>query len=285
MHDDMRDSNLLIADLNDALAITESGTVQAKSGFSYLANMQECMMRLQVLKVSQGAIGQVINTVQNCLFDISDETSGNNIMHQIVASINNLMLDCAATQIKFNSIFDAWRRDCLSLADSSWNEFTVAAREQLSVVNTFFCTLHLLANLADKMEESMEILESAHANTLVEPESCLVITLIRDIAKMFSQRSASKYGIYEKWMNFLPLKEKEDVPYKLVTGPLWQLAKSDIHILDMGGQYMALIEWLGANIPDPSRFLNGVPPTSPNGWKTVVDLRLNCLIADQNCRQ
>uniref|UniRef100_A0A914WNC3 Uncharacterized protein n=1 Tax=Plectus sambesii TaxID=2011161 RepID=A0A914WNC3_9BILA len=108
MHDDMRDSDLLIADLNDAPAVTESCMVQAKSGFSYSANMQECMMRLQALKVSQGAIGQVINTVQNCLFDIGDATSGDNIMYRIVASINNLMSDRAATQVKFNLLFKAW---------------------------------------------------------------------------------------------------------------------------------------------------------------------------------
>uniref|UniRef100_A0A914UPI9 Uncharacterized protein n=1 Tax=Plectus sambesii TaxID=2011161 RepID=A0A914UPI9_9BILA len=195
------------------------------------------------------------------------------------------------------------------------------------------------------MEESMEILESAHANTRVEPESCSVITLIRDIAKMFSLRSASKSDIYKKWMEFLSLKGKEDAPRiesflghrfnilfvlaasifqvrelilefcedyaadnvtlvpivtrlrdkfivgqlkvlglldKLVTGPLWRLAESDIHILDMGGEYRTLIDWLGANVADPSGFLNGVPPTSPNGWKTVVDSRLSSLIADQD---
>uniref|UniRef100_A0A914WTS9 BTB domain-containing protein n=1 Tax=Plectus sambesii TaxID=2011161 RepID=A0A914WTS9_9BILA len=48
---------------------------------------------------------------------------------------------------------------------------------------------------------------------------------------------------------------------KLVTGPLWRISElDDLQIMDMSGQFKILITWLGANVLDPSAFLEGSGP-------------------------
>jgi hypothetical protein len=70
---------------------------------------------------------------------------------------------------------------------------------------------------------------------------------------------------------------------KLVTGPLWRLCESDIHILDMSGQFMVLLNWLGANVSEPSDFLNGIAPGfAAVALKTGADVCLDCLTRDSD---
>ena len=117
-------------------------------------------------------------------------------MERIVGAVKNLMSDRASTQVKFNSLFEVWRSECLPVARRDGEQLSETERKKLRVVNAFFCNLHLLANLAEKMIECMALLESAHANVLVvESNLCSVISLIRDIAKYFSSRSAAKWGL------------------------------------------------------------------------------------------
>lgn len=41
---------------------------------------------------------------------------------------------------------------------------------------------------------------------------------------------------------------------------MWRLCESVLHVFDLGGEFVALIAWLGANISDSSPLLRGIPP-------------------------
>jgi hypothetical protein len=427
----VKDSDALIAELNDAIKAAD-GVIQAKNGQSYSANMKQCILRLQALRVSQGAIGPAIsavlktmvgrplsnvpsrrtvgrlapvglalsqqqiaaslpntssatlysddttkgttkmstyvvtgedgdelvlglketvdkasltqlNVLKVILAEIGGASSEENVMERIVASLKNLMSDRASTQVKFNSLFEVWRAECLPIARKDWAQLSLVERERLSSVNAFFCNLHLLANLAEKLTECMALLETGGD---VPGELCSVVSLIRDVAKYFSSRSAAKWGIHLKWLDFLSLKGELNVPSipsflghrfnilfllaarifqvrslliefctdyesinptlatisprlrdpfvvaqlkvlglldKCVTGPLWRLSESDIHILDMADQFSALLTWLGANILDPSAFLRGEPPAfSAAALRMGADSCLDALVVDSN---
>uniref|UniRef100_A0A914UN06 Uncharacterized protein n=1 Tax=Plectus sambesii TaxID=2011161 RepID=A0A914UN06_9BILA len=335
LQEEVRNCDLMNAELLDDLAAMESETISAKDdGKAYSIAMQECILRLQALKVSQGSI------------DIDGAEPEKNILARIVASLKNVMSDRAATQVKFNTLFELYRFDCLKLARDDWHDLSVTEREQLCQVNTFFCNLHLLANLGEKIIECMALLETAHFGKQVETESCSVISLLRDIAKYFASRSAAKWGVCPKWVTFLLIEQEVNVlpfpsflghrfnimfllaarifqarkqlikfcdlyasdnvvlktiatrlrnPFicaqlkslglidKLITGPIWRLCESDMHILDLSGQFRELIAWLGANISDPSDFLHGIPPRfSDSANRQGSDECFAALIADSD---
>jgi hypothetical protein len=141
--------------------------------------------------VDKASLSQ-LNCLKEVLSDIGDAACADYAMERIVASIKNLMSDRAATQVKFNSLFEAWRTECLPKVRSDWALLTVSAREKLCSMNSFFCNLHLLANLAERMIECMALLETTHNSSReMKPTSCSVVSLIRDVAKFFSSRSAA----------------------------------------------------------------------------------------------
>uniref|UniRef100_A0A914VFW9 Uncharacterized protein n=1 Tax=Plectus sambesii TaxID=2011161 RepID=A0A914VFW9_9BILA len=68
---------------------------------------------------------------------------------------------------------------------------------------------------------------------------------------------------------------------KHVTGPLWRLCESDLHIIDFGAQYPILMAWLGACIADSSHFLQGASPSFNNAaLRLGVDSSLASLLAN-----
>jgi hypothetical protein len=44
---------------------------------------------------------------------------------------------------------------------------------------------------------------------------------------------------------------------KLITGPLWRLLESDVHVLDLNGYFRKLTQWLDATANDPTDFVAG----------------------------
>uniref|UniRef100_A0A914VCL2 Uncharacterized protein n=1 Tax=Plectus sambesii TaxID=2011161 RepID=A0A914VCL2_9BILA len=67
---------------------------------------------------------------------------------------------------------------------------------------------------------------------------------------------------------------------KHVTGPLWRLCESDLHIIDFGGQFPILMAWLGACIADPSEYIRGASPSFNNAaLRFGVDPSLASLLA------
>ena len=48
-----------------------------------------------------------------------------------------------------------------------------------------------------------------------------------------------------------------------MTGPLWRIVESDMHILDLAPIFTSLISWIGENISNPIQFLSGIGPKIP----------------------
>ena len=62
----------------------------------------------------------------------------------------NTMSDRAATNIKFNTLLDNYRRDLLPSIAENWSLMTDDEQATAAKVNHHFCRLHLVVNLAEQ---------------------------------------------------------------------------------------------------------------------------------------
>ena len=127
-------------------------------------------------------------------------------------SIKNLMSDRHATQIKFNKLFEDYRKELLPLLRSDWNDLNEEEKQNASRINSFFCGLHFLVGLSEQAEIALKNYESLtdepFGSTIaggagIQGNESGTLRLIRTFAKALSEHGCEKSGQMNKFLAHL----------------------------------------------------------------------------------
>ena len=161
------------------------------------------------------------DTLTEILGDITDTckslTGKDNIGHKLLTKITSTMTDRAATETKFHSLVDTYRRECLPLYYEGWSEMGETARTQAMKIYQFFCGLHLMVGMADHVNASLKSMEELHEDSNMEDFSEIqnleksdtdlsqktsesnVVRCVRLVCKTLARGGDAKSGKQKEW--------------------------------------------------------------------------------------
>ena len=98
----------------------------------------------------------VLSTFQQILQDIENVSilSKSEVSKEILLNIKSTMSDRAATQIKFNTLLEEYRREVLPQTVENYEQLTEDERRSLGTL-CFFCGLHALVHIAEVASSSL----------------------------------------------------------------------------------------------------------------------------------
>lgn len=84
---------------------------------------------------------------------------------EIVTKLKNTMSDRASAQKSFNSLLADYRASTLPSAINNWETLTEAEKSCMCEMYHFFCSMHLVVNMAEHTAEALPLFESAEGMT------------------------------------------------------------------------------------------------------------------------
>ena len=155
----------------------------------------------------------VLSTFQEILRDIDDRAmdSDTATAKQILFKITSTMSDRAATQIKFNKLLEACRKEILPEMVDNYETLTEAERAAVGKLLNFFCGLHALVHLAQTASKA--ILETEKESFADEPpildRSFRKIyepgttRLVRTVCKALAEGADEKSGCHGSFLEYV----------------------------------------------------------------------------------
>ncbi|WAR31188.1 hypothetical protein MAR_033730 [Mya arenaria] len=209
----------------------------SKFGSKYMGQLWVLGLRDIETKSSE----DTLKVFKEILSDIDYISNSDSVSREIVAHISATMSDRAATEMKFNSLLECYRKEILPLTYHNYDQFSNEERSSLENLNNFFCGLHALVNYAETSQKCMsevekEIYDDAPPITdssfrqQNEPGTC---RLVRTASKAFGEGSGGdqKSGCQGPFQTFVEdfLKEKNlnSVPLKSYRGSRFNILFSN----------------------------------------------------------
>ena len=249
----------------------------------------------------QDILQELSETAQRCGISDAAET--------IIANIKSTMSDRAATQKSFNALLQSYRADILPNVIKNWEGLSDDERSTLSQMHNFYCSMHLVVNMAEHTSESLKLIERNYdpptTHAVIATNESSTVRLIRTACKALEKRGDEKSGCPLQFTSYLKRKGMSKNPLihfrgnqfnvlfangariyhlhkhisdflqiwgtpnrllqavleditnpiniagskalglidKHITGPLWRVIESDIHVLDILCHYTKLKEF------------------------------------------
>ena len=98
------------------------------------------------LKVFKELLQDLDDVVKNAEGDISKS---------VLQHVQATMSDRAATEVKFNSLLETYRKEALPVIVDNWASLTESEKNSLEKMSNFFCGLHSLVNLATTCQAAL----------------------------------------------------------------------------------------------------------------------------------
>ena len=108
-----------------------------------------------------GSAQQTLDVFKQILSDFQ-QTVGSQAKAKLVTSIKNTMSDRHIVQKNFNCLLEEYRALILSEVITSWNELSFEEQHSMSLLNNFFCGLHLLIGMTDTAASTLLQWEITH---------------------------------------------------------------------------------------------------------------------------
>ncbi|GMR59090.1 hypothetical protein PMAYCL1PPCAC_29285, partial [Pristionchus mayeri] len=138
------------------------------------------------------------------LFAFSSSSSPSQLFHSVMIKIKNLMSDRASTETLFNKIFKSVR-DCFLELREGWESLASEEQEEAQSLCIHFCQLHAVANLYGIVSGELVDQECESRLHPVDSSSAGFATVVREIPRYLSTRSAGAHREHKEWMEFMKL--------------------------------------------------------------------------------
>ena len=225
----MNDERLLISqhqmqELTEKQNLTLGTDETPKEGdiyMTYTVSDEESSFVLGLREIVSKSADDTLDTFKVILDDITNvcseaipDNETAHTGHKILCQIKNTMSDRAATEAKFNSILETYRKSCLPLYIKGWNNFSKSAKTKLSQMNNFFCGLHLLVSMAETISKSFKIFESIRlgsdrvgavllSGVKIFGSDSGTVRLVRNACKALAKGADEKSGCHRAWKTYM----------------------------------------------------------------------------------
>ncbi|XP_070207979.1 uncharacterized protein [Littorina saxatilis] len=148
-----------------------------------------------------------LSTFKTILGDI-EETTATDVGKKILSNIQNTMSDRAASEKKFHSLLEDYRKEVLPTVHENWDELSENEQESLSHMNNFYCGLHILVNFAEVSEKVLKRFEDAdddqpQVEENKRPNEGKTVRLVRQASKCFARGGDEKSGCYQDFRSYM----------------------------------------------------------------------------------
>ena len=89
-----------------------------------------------------------MDTLKSIINDI-DTSSTTKFGQHIICNLKNTMSDRAASEKQFHDLLETYRQQMLPLLYYNWDELSLSERNSCTILNNFYCGLHLLVNFSE----------------------------------------------------------------------------------------------------------------------------------------
>ena len=111
---------------------------------------------LGLRELATKSASDTMDTFREILTDIDNVAeSADDASRKILTNITCTMSDCAATEVKFNSILEEYRAAVLPYTLENYNELDENAKLSVSRMMNFFCGLHSLVHFAETCSKAV----------------------------------------------------------------------------------------------------------------------------------
>lgn len=268
-------ADLLTSEEN--LTLHSDGTTKFGQHYqSFQLSATSSTYSLGLSEILSGSAENTLESLKLILGDI-DATLGKSVGNSILAGIKNTMSDRHVVQKSFNGLLEDYRSEVLPEVVKGWSDLQVEQRERLSLLNNFFCGLHLLVGMAETAAASIGEWENIHFEELAIGAAALpshwkknesgTVRLIRTACKAFQRYGSGQAGVYLQFSTFLISKGVNHNP--LITfrgnrfnvlfhnaGALYYIAPFALEFLEVWGAANQLLRAVIADLKVP-QFIAG----------------------------
>ncbi|GMT31797.1 hypothetical protein PFISCL1PPCAC_23094 [Pristionchus fissidentatus] len=113
------------------------------------------------------------------------------------------MSDRASTQLRFNGMVEEYRKRILPKIIANWEKMNEVEREKAQIFHNFYCQLHVVAKYTNVVLEMLAEHERIVTGESVPSLCPSVFTAIKEVARLFGDRSAGMHGCsqdYKAWL-------------------------------------------------------------------------------------
>ena len=155
-----------------------------------------------------GSAEKTLDTLKQILDDI-ELVAGKGTSAKLLANIKNTMSDRHIVQKNFNDLLESYRSEILPDVISSWKDLSMEEQQQVSLLNNFFCGLHLIVGMADTASsvlchwEATNVASTTGSGVIVRSSESGTVRLVRTACKALSKHGSEQSGVYQSFTTFL----------------------------------------------------------------------------------
>ena len=204
-----------------------------KYGGYHLSNQDGNMLVLGLRTLPTKSSSDTLSVFRDIMDDIDlvCNSTNNEKSLSIFTSIKATMSDRAATEMKFNSLLEDYRKSILPLTLENYSNFSESEKLSVDRLYNFFCGLHPLIHFADAANASMKEAEQGfypgevpiYDPSFKKGDEAAVARLVRTSCKAVARGADEKSGCYSPFKTFIFSQLKLDglhsvplQPYKVI---------------------------------------------------------------------
>ena len=195
---------------------------------SFQLSTNDQQFTVSVNDVFSGSAEHSLELLKVCMQQVDQacaQTGSKSVAAKLISSIKNTMSDRAATNLKFNTLLDNYRRDLLPSITENWSAMTDEEHAAVAKVNHHFCGLHLVVNLAEQCNAVLSEWEKTSLSTQPNTRQGATalpgstqrgesgtLRLVRTACKSFQKHGSEQSGRMDEFAAFCQSKGIETVP-------------------------------------------------------------------------
>ena len=180
--------------------------------YSFQISTSTTSYSLGLAEMSTGSASHVLETFQQVLSDV-ELAVGPNTGAIILSKIKNTMSDRHIVEKSLNQLLEDYRGSVLPELVKSWDQMTPDEQASMTIMNNFFCGMHLIVGIADVAASILVQWESSHfeGNPPVQSKfshksESGTVRLIRTACKALSKHGNEQCGVYQAFTSYLSSK-------------------------------------------------------------------------------
>ena len=184
-----------------------------KYGGYHLSNQDGNMLVLGLRTLPTKSSSDTLSVFRDIMDDIDlvCNSTNNEKSLSIFTSIKATMSDRAATEMKFNSLLEDYRKSILPLTLENYSNFSESEKLSVDRLYNFFCGLHPLIHFADAANASMKEAEQGfypgevpiYDPSFKKGDEAAVARLVRTSCKAVARGADEKSGCYSPFKTFI----------------------------------------------------------------------------------
>ena len=175
---------------------------------SFQISVEGSAYTLGLSEMLTGSAEKTLDTLKQILDDI-ELVAGKGTCMNLLANIKNTMSDRHIVQKNFNDLLESYRSEILPDIITSWKEMSLEEQQQVSLLNNFFCGLHLIVGMADTASsvlihwETTNVTSTTGSGVIVKKSESGTVRLVRTACKALSKHGSEQSGIFQSFTTFL----------------------------------------------------------------------------------